>query len=285
MILIAESGSTKTQWLLISEDKKKKDFTSRGLNPYTQKREQICEIIKEEVAPHVQEFQPEIHFYGAGCSTDENKRIIFSCLKSFFHKSEINVEHDLLAAARAGFTGEACISAILGTGSNACIYDGKDTISVLPNLGYILGDEGSGAHMGKQLIKDFLYRKMPFALSEKLRVEYNFDREIILNHIYKLPSPNRWLASFSYFIREHIKEEYCMNLVKNSFRAFFDIHITSLQNESKKLPIHAVGSIAFHYQDFLKETAADFGYEIGKIVKSPMDELVKYHMQIGKLEN
>jgi N-acetylglucosamine kinase-like BadF-type ATPase len=278
MILIAESGSTKTHWLLVNGGKKNTEFTSRGLNPYVQKRELICEIIKEEVAPHLQELDiADIHFYGAGCSTDENKKIIYSCLKSFFHKSNIHVEHDLLAAARAGFTGETAIVAILGTGSNACIYDGKDTISVLPNLGYILGDEGSGAHMGKILIKDFLYRKMPFELSEKLRVEYNFDRDIILDHIYKLPSPNRWLASFSFFIREHIKEEYFVNLIRNYFREFFDIHISSLQSGSKKYPIHAIGSIAFHYQDYLKETAAEFGFEIGKIVKSPMDELAKYH--------
>ncbi|RYD78249.1 MAG: hypothetical protein EOP53_11535 [Sphingobacteriales bacterium] len=278
MILLAESGSTKTQWRLLKDGKKAHDFTSRGLNPYVQKREQICEIIKDEVAPHLADKTVEIiHFYGAGCSTEENKKIIFSCLKSFFHKSELNVEHDLLAAARAGYNGETAIIAILGTGSNACIYDGKDTISVLPNLGYILGDEGSGANMGKMLIKDFLYQKMPFELSEKLRVEYNFDRDIILNHIYKSPSPNRWLASFSHFIREHIKDEYIINLVKTSFREFFDIHISSLQSENKKLPVHCIGSIAYHYQDFLKETAEEFGYEIGKIVKSPMDELAKYH--------
>ncbi|MGZ5242760.1 MAG: hypothetical protein ACXWW0_02690 [Bacteroidia bacterium] len=278
MILISESGSTKTHWLLVEEGSKNVEFTSRGLNPYIQSREQMCEILKEEVAPHLQDLEiSEIDFYGAGCSTDENKKQIYACLKSFFHKSKVTVEHDLLAAARAGFTGETAIIAILGTGSNACIYDGNETYSVMPNLGYILGDEGSGAHLGKCLIKDFLYKKMPFELSEKLRVEYNFDRDIILDHIYKQPTPNRWLASFSYFIRENISYDYTKNLVRDALREFFNIHISSLQSRHHKLPIHAIGSIAFHYQDFLREVAEEFDCEIGKIIKTPMDELAKYH--------
>jgi N-acetylglucosamine kinase-like BadF-type ATPase len=277
MNLIAESGSSKTSWLLTDKGKQLKSFTTAGFNPYVQKREQILEIIKTEVCSQLEGIQAEhLFFYGAGCSTEENKKLMFSCFRNFMSKTNIEIEHDLLGAARACWTGQSGIVVILGTGSNSCVYEKGEITENVPSLGYILGDEGSGAYMGKILIRDYLYGKLPVTIHDKLKKEYQIDKEKVLDRIYKAASPNRWLASFSLFIRDNIKEEYCSGLVRTSFRDFFKRQLSSYSGY-KALPLAAVGSIAFHYKDFLAEAASEAGFRLEKIVKSPVEELAKYH--------
>jgi glucosamine kinase len=283
MILIAESGSTKTTWVLVKSDKKKSGFVTGGFNPYIQKREQISGIIKEEVIPNLKDISIEkIFFYGAGCSTETNKKLMQSCFKSFFNKADIEIEHDLIAAARCLWFNETGIVSILGTGSNSCVYDGANIIDGVPSLGFILGDEGSGAYMGKILVRDFLYRKMPEDIAEKLKKEYLLDTEKVLEKVYKKENPNRWLAAFSIFIRDNIKEEYFKNLVTTSMRAFFDCHIRQYKNY-KDLPLGVVGSIGYYYKDFFENVAQEYGFTVKKVIKSPIDELVRFHVPAEKL--
>jgi glucosamine kinase len=282
MILIAESGSSKTTWVLVRDNKQKTKFLTTGFNPYIQKREQISGIIKEEVCPNVKDIVIEkIFFYGAGCSTDENKKLMHSCFKSFFNKATIEIEHDLIAAARCLWYNETGIVAILGTGSNSCVYDGTNIIDAVPSLGYILGDEGSGAYMGKTVVRDYLYQNMPAHIYDKLKKEYLLDTEKVLDKVYKKESPNRWLAAFSIFIRDNIKEEYYHNLVQNSMRDFFEAHLRHYKNY-KDLPLGVVGSIGYYYKDFFENVAKEFGFTVKKVIKSPIDELVLYHLPAEK---
>jgi glucosamine kinase len=285
MILIADSGSTKTSWVLIKEDKKKSKFTTSGFNPYIQKREEISGIIKSEVFPNVKDLViNKIFYYGAGCSTDANKKLMHSCFKSFFNKAAIDIEHDLIAAARGLWQNETGIVAILGTGSNSCVYDGNRIIDSVPSLGFILGDEGSGAYMGKTLVKDYLYETQPTHIREKLKNDYLLDTEKVLDKVYKKGSPNRWLASFSILIRDNIKEDYYKDLVTNSMRAFFETHVKHYKNY-KDLPLGVVGSIGYYYKDFFESVAKEYGFTLSKVIKSPIDELVRYHIPVEKQQD
>jgi len=278
MILIAESGSTKTSWVLVSQEGRKTRFATSGFNPYIQKREEISGIIKEEVMPNVKDTVVEhLYYYGAGCSTDVNIKLMYTCFKSFFNKAEIEVEHDLIAAARALWLDEGGIVSILGTGSNSCVYQGGHIIAAVPSLGYILGDEGSGAYMGKILVRDYLYSNMPGHIREKLKNEYLLDTEKALDRIYKKENPNRWLAAFSIFIRDNIIEPYFANLVQTSMRAFFEAHIKHYDNH-KNMPLGVVGSVGYFYKDFFESAAQEYGFTLKKVIKSPVDELVKYHV-------
>lgn len=282
MILIVESGSSKTSWLVLNNGKQHIAFESIGINPYIHKREHILEVIKKEVCPYLKKVELDnIFFYGAGCSTAENKELVYLCLRHFFNRPEIEVDHDLVGAARALWGHGAGIVTILGTGSNSCYYDGEKVIELLPSLGYILGDEGSGAYMGKQIIKDYLYKKMPEPLRDKLRRQQKLDKEEILNFVYKSPNPSRWLAAFSGFIRENINDEYFQNLVYQSFYDFFDCHVSAYE-EYKNKPLGAVGSIAFIYKDFLGKVGEEFGFKLTKVIKSPIVELSKFHSQHAK---
>jgi len=282
MMLIADSGSTKTSWVLVDTDQNQIHFTTSGFNPYTQTKEQIIAIIQSEVCKNLTDILVEkLYFYGAGCSTDENKMLMHSCFKNYFKEAIIEIDHDLIAAARALWFNEKGIVAILGTGSNSCVYDGKNIIDSVPALGYILGDEGSGAYLGKSLIKDFLYLKMPEVIFEKFSNEYHLDSEIILDKVYKQDNPNKWLASFSTFIYANIEDNYCTDLVTNSIKAFFEGHI---KNYEKYIdwPIGVIGSISYYYREIIEKVATGYGFTLKKVIKSPIDELVRYHLSIEK---
>jgi N-acetylglucosamine kinase-like BadF-type ATPase len=284
MQIIAESGSTKTYWKGTQGGKAILTFTTSGLNPYIQTREEINEILKSEVVPHIgNHIVKAIFFYGAGCSNEENNSLMYSCLKNFFHQAQIDVEHDLLGAARGLWGNNKGIVCILGTGSNSCIYENGEIKEGIPALGYILGDEGSGAYMGKRLVRDYLYLQMPQDLSEKLRMEYALDKDKILNKVYKQHNPNRWLASFSVFIRENFNFEYCQELVRSGFQDFFHGHVDKYRNYSD-LPLGAVGSIAFLYKDLLADVANENGFHLAKVIRSPLDELVLYHKQLQSVD-
>ena len=277
MIAIAESGSSKTNWVILEGSKKVDEFITSGFNPYVQSREQISEIVKNEVHKVLKDKDvSDIFFYGAGCSSEENIKLMYSCFKSFFNMTEPHIQHDLLASCRALWHNEKGIAAILGTGSNSCVYDGQDVLDNMPALGFILGDEGSGAHMGKQLVIDFIYKKQDSAISEKLRIDYKLDKDYILDKVYKKPTPNRWLASFAPFIRDNTDNEYIHKLVMNAFRAFFEYHICCYPGY-QTMNIAAVGSVAYHFQDYLQEVAKEYGCILAKVIKNPIEELVKYH--------
>ena len=240
--------------------------------------EKIRETFEKELAPEVKDFSiEEVYYYGAGCLSDEIcsnvSRSIAACVPG---AKTISVNSDLLAAARALCGTEPGIACILGTGSNSCYYDGKEIKGNVSPLGYILGDEGSGAVLGKLLVGDVLKNQLPKALCEKFLKEYNLDRMAIIQKVYKEPAANRFLASLSPFLIQNIEEPAIHRLVLNAFKAFFVRNIENYEGY-KQLPVSFVGSVAHYYRDVLGEAAKALDITIGNIIKSPMEGLLKYH--------
>ncbi len=276
MMLIADSGSTKTHWCVI-DAKGKKLIQTIGINPYQMNNEAIKEVLEKELYPYLSsEKIKNVHFYGAGCSTDQKCNLIDSVLQDFFKTATIEVHHDLLGAARALCGHEKGIACILGTGCNSCYYDGNEITEQIYSLGYVLGDEGSGAYMGKLLIRDFYQDRLPAEIHQLFREEFNPVLEQILDNIYNQPRPNRYLASFCPFLLKNIDHPYIYELVSNSFDDFFSKYVLKFK-EAENAKIHFLGSIAFHFKDVLKASAQKAGLQIGKIYDSPIEGLVDYH--------
>lgn len=281
-MLIAESGSTKTNWALVENGRLASSFSSDGCNPVTQTKEQITATIQNQLIPKLDGQKPAyVAFYGAGISNVERAKIIETCLKEFFPSAKMEIEHDLLAAARSAYERQTTIVAILGTGSNSCVYDGESIIANVPSLGFILGDEGSGAHMGKTLVRDYAYDKMPEDIKSLFDKKYGIDKDMIIDRVYKMPDPNRWLASFSHFILENINDAYCRELVLSSIRGFFDTQI-SAYHPYKTAPFNVIGSIAMYFREYLEQVCNEFGFKFGRVIQSPLTELVRYHLERKK---
>jgi glucosamine kinase len=279
MILVADSGSTKTEWALAKHGHAD-HFTTSGINPMIQTREEIDQIVDDLTTQLTNSKVDAIYFYGAGCSSAERNKIVHSSLKkSFPAVEEIMVDHDLLGACRALFGNEKGIAAILGTGSNACYFDGKEIIQRVPSLGFILGDEGSGSYMGKKLLKDYFYKMMPDNLSEKFESEYNLDKDHIFRNVYKVSNASKFLATFARFLNENIEhEEYLQELVYDSFSDFF-ITLLLHYNDLKEHPLGFVGSISYLYQDILSKVASQYHFHLKKVIQKPLKDLVEYHLE------
>ena len=281
MILIADSGSTKTDWRLIDDDKNIHPYTTIGLNPYFQTTEQIAEEIRKDIVTRMRtevvESDLDIFFYGAGCSNISMCKVVDKALKNNFHDANIEVNHDLLAAARALCKNSEGIASIIGTGSNSCYYDGKKIVENIPALGYLLGDEGSGAHIGKTFIIAYLYDELPKSIATDFYDNYKLNKGDIFEHAYRKPLPNKFLASFSKYIHQNIHHPYLSDLVKNCFHQFFEKHICKY-SKHKQVPFHCVGSVGFYYADILRSVALEKGIKVGSISEFPIEELVKFHL-------
>jgi glucosamine kinase len=278
MILIADGGSTKTDWRLLKEGREYKQIQTTGFNPYLVNTAEIEEILWKELQPYIDnKGVNKIYYYGAGCSTATKNQSVESAFESVFPNARISVDHDLIGAARASCKNEPGIAAILGTGSNSCLYDGKRITDQIFSLGFFFGDEGSGAFLGKNLISAFLHNELPADLSAKLVSEYPMSKESILDAIYNKPAPSRFLASFSTFINENRNHPFILNLIHDNFRQFFKYQVCCYP-QHKEVPINFVGSIAFHYQDILQQVGNEFGIKVGKVIQAPIEGLVEYHM-------
>lgn len=279
MILIADGGSTKTDWRLLKEGREYKQVQTTGFNPYLVSSAEIEEILWKELQPYIDNNGVgRIYYYGAGCSTATKNQVVESAFEKVFPSATINIEHDLLGAARALCGNNEGIVAILGTGSNSCFYNGKTITDHIFSLGYFFGDEGSGAHMGKKLISDFLHNELPADLSEKLVQQYPMSKESILDAVYNKPAPSRFLASFSTFININRDHPYMQQLIAENFRQFFKYQVCCYQKYTE-VPVNFVGSVAYHYKDILSAIGAEFGTSTGKVIQAPIDGLVEYHMQ------
>jgi len=275
MILIADSGSTKTEWVLI-DGKKRETFFTMGLNPFFADEEFVAEELQKNFPQEADKDKVKrVYFYGAGCSSEERCSVIRNGLSKVFTKAELFVHHDILGAAAGLFGDGEGIAIILGTGSNSCVYDGKDIVANIPALGYILGDEGSGAFFGLQLVKDFLNKEMPAALMKSFEEEYSLTREYILDRVYKKPFPNRFLASFAPFLSRNISNEYITGLITNGFDLFFRRHVLPYDNYAS-YKLGSVGSVGYFLSPLLKEVAKKYGFGDIKILKSPMEGLIDY---------
>lgn len=278
MILIADCGSTKIDWCLLDGKKKVAQIFTTGMNALLMTEEEMAECIMTELMPSLQGYDvTEIYYYGAGIISDEIKNQVVNALKrNMPNVTKIEVDSDLLAAARALCQHEPGIACILGTGSNSCYYDGEKVVDNVSPLGYILGDEGSGAVLGKLLVGDVLKKQLPEHLCEKFLKEYNLDRNTIIDRVYRKPAANRFLAQFAPFLEHNINEPSIKAIVMRSFTDFLVRNVASYPNY-KELPCNFVGSIALLQKDVLTEAASKLGITIGTIIQAPMEGLIKYH--------
>ena len=277
MILIADSGSTKTDWCVVENGESILRFKTRGMNPFFQTEEEIGKEIEAGLLPSLKDFEPSaIYFYGAGCAFPEKNNMIRRAVNRYL-SVPVEVGSDLLAAARALCGDQPGIACIMGTGSNSCYYDGREIVKNVSPLGFILGDEGSGAVLGKLLIGDVLKDQLSPALKDQFLTQYELTPALIMDKGFRQSFPNRFLAGFSPFIREHLDEPAIWELVTRSFLAFFTRNVK--QYDYFELPVHLVGSVAWYYQDILKEIAFDLGIRLGTIARSPMEGLIAYHGQ------
>ncbi|MEZ5083574.1 MAG: ATPase [Bacteroidales bacterium] len=245
MILIADSGASKSDWILIDGKSEFISFHLVGLNPFYLSSKQIEDIVSKELTPFIEAKKIEaLYFYGSGCSSVYKCMLMEDVFRSMFQNADIHIESDLLGAARALFGKREGIANILGTGSNACYFDGEKIVENIISLGYFFGDEGSGAHMGKTFIKDLLLNKLPGDLNKRFKSEYNYTRDNILDAVYNLPFPNRFLASFCEFYANNLADKYVYNLISDSFREFFINHVEKFK-QFKKVPLSFVGSVAY----------------------------------------
>lgn len=276
IILIADSGSTKTDWVLCNGSIIVKRIKTQGLNPTIQSSDEILAVLKAELADNIDTTAPQkIFFYGAGCAYETANNRMKQALEAVFTTKEIEIYSDLLASARALCGHEEGIACILGTGSNSCLYDGKNIIDNTPSMGYILGDEGSGAHLGRQLVSDCVKKQLPKAIREKFMQEYNLDVATILERVYHTPLPNRWLASLTPFIQENKKNAEVHTMLKHCFTQFFQRNVMVYRRSW--LPIHISGGIGMNFSEEIRETAESLGLSVGNIVESPMEGLIKFH--------
>lgn len=278
MIIIAESGSTKTNWLT----EKNELFETIGFNPLFFSSENIFdEMMKHEGLTKTQNEVSRVFFYGASCSSYDRKQVVYDALKNFFTKAvEIKIDHDMNAAAYATCNSKPGIACILGTGSNSCVFDGEKILEDGPTLGlgYILGDEGSGAYFGKKLLARFLYKELPEATTRILKEDYGLEKNRIYEAVYKKPHANVYLASFAKVMTDSPDKEYMARLAKEGFTEFFEHNICCYKNY-KQYPVHFVGSIAFHFKDSLQQVADSFGCRLGMVDKNPVYRLLDWHLK------
>jgi glucosamine kinase len=282
MILIADGGSTKSSWCQLDETGNRVYFNTEGYNPDFMKTAAVAASLDKNLPETLdRESVREVYYYGAGVSSSKKADVIAQAMRQIFPSANVTVDHDLLASARALLGRKPGFAAILGTGTNSCLYDGEKIIYNVDSLGYFLGDEGSGSFIGKRLMRDYLRGLLPDGLQDIFRAEFNLTREDILDRLYNQPLPNRFLASFGKFAYDHNNISYCREIVLQGFETFFEnivLHYPNYQDYS----FNCVGSVAYNFRDALTQVARSHGMEVGKIIRSPIDDLVSYHEEALK---
>ena len=275
-ILIADSGATKCEWCLINGKKKQIVYT-QGMSPYFLNAAQIEAIIRNELLPELKKAEVlKVWYYGTGCLNPANARLVKKAIKSVFSAAEVHVSHDLMGAAKALCGNSKGIACILGTGSNSCYYDGKKIVRNSPGIGYVLGDEGSGAYLGKKVIQYYLYKTFDEELRYKFDEKYHTNAVEILENVYKKPLPNRYLASFTIFLSENRGHYMIENIIEDGLNDFFFNHLCKY-GESWKYPINFVGGVSFGFRDVLAQLCDSYEFELGRILKNPLEGLIEYH--------
>lgn len=282
MKLIADGGSTKTNWCLVNDEGKKVYFNTEGYNPYFVSKEYIVESLNHNLPEDLDRTQlTEVNYYGAGCSTADKRKIVQEAMSLVFTNAKVNIGHDLLAAARALLGHTEGFAAILGTGTNTCIYDGKDVLHNIDSGAYILGDEGSGCYIGKKLLIDYLRGYMPEAVRKNFWETYHLTPDDVNEQVYSQPLANRFCAGFSKFVYDNnVHLEYTRNLVKTSFEDFFRNLVTHYPNY-KNYSFNCIGSVGYNFRNVLEEVVTENGMKMGTIIRSPIDNLVKFHLELA----
>ncbi|WP_299056599.1 N-acetylglucosamine kinase [uncultured Polaribacter sp.] len=280
MILIADGGSTKADWIAIANDKTEA-FRVRtlGLNPAIVPKEELHNrIINMFQLINIKDEVSEIHFYGAGCGTPNPIAILKKILADIFINAKIYIAEDMLAAVYAATGKEPALVCILGTGSNSCYYNGENLEMLTPSLGYILMDEASGNYFGKKLLIDYFYNKMPSKIAEKFNKEFNLEADYIKKNLYREPNPNMYLASFAKFMFDFKEEKYIKRIIKKGFQEFFKFRVIPY-NKTAETPIYFIGSIAHYFREILEKVAKKNNLEVTEVIQRPIDNLVAYHKE------
>lgn len=281
MILVADSGSTKCDWIFADESGNRQQFFTMGFNPFFHGSNLIeNEIRKNQGLSEIAAQVKHVYFYGAGASSPNRNEVVYYALRQVFFKAEVVVDHDLSGAAYATCGDEPGIACILGTGSNSCYFDGKQIFEKVPALGYVLGDEAGGTFYGKELLRMFLYKELPESIHNGLIEKYNLTKENIFESVYNKPNANVYLASFMRFLSDKRDEKWVRDFIYNGFSKFINIHIWKYENH-KEVPVHFVGSVAYHFSELLTEACKIHRLKVGIITSEPVKHLVDYHM--GKL--
>lgn len=277
-ILIADSGATKTHWKLIG-NAVNEDFYTSGISPFYLTAEDIIGLLRNSLPAQLIEKQIDfLFYYGTGCSQSDKIAIVHYALQQVFNANIVAVEHDLLAAARATCGNDKGITCILGTGSNSCLFNGHEIEDNIPSLGFILGDEGSGAWFGRKLLQAYFYRELPEDLQQSFEQTFPFSKELILENVYSTKTPNAYVATFMPFLTNYQEHTYIHNLLLNGFSEFLQKMVLKYSNASV-LPIHFIGSVAFLNQPILLKALQKCKLKCGNILKDPMEGLIKYHQQ------
>lgn len=276
-ILLADSGATKCEWCLTGHQKKPQIVFTQGISPYFLNIPQIEAIIRNELVPHLGKYPvSEVYYYGTGCASAANARLVARAIRNVYKAASVKVTVDVMGAARALCGTQKGIACILGTGSNSCYFDGKKIVKNSPGLGYVLGDEGSGAYLGRKVVQYYLYKTFDEELHYKFEAKYPVTPAAILDHVYKQPLPNRYLAGFSLFLSENRGHYMIENIIEDGLNDFFFTHLCKYA-ESWKYPIHFVGGVAFAFRDVIRELCNTYEFELGTILKNPMQGLIEYH--------
>ncbi len=276
IILIADAGATKTEWCLLQNGKAKTIIT-QGISPYFLSGAQITELMLQELTPKMKKLEPDaIFYYGTGCTNPDNKRIVKKSIQTVFPGSKVEVTHDVDGAAKGLCVRKKGIACILGTGSSSCFYNGKKIVKNRPGLGYALGDEGSGAYLGKKVIQYFMYNTFDEDLRSRFDAAFVTTGTEILENVYKKPLPNRYLATFARFLADNRGHYMIENIIEDGLNDFFFTHLCKY-SEAWNYPINFVGGIAFGFKDVIKELCNSYNFELGTVLQKPMTGLIEYH--------
>jgi Predicted N-acetylglucosamine kinase len=279
MLLIGDIGSTKADWIVLNEDGKPEPMiTTKGFNPYTHDVNKLAEILQSEMPVYIRSKITAVRYYGAGC-TPAKVEAVKAILQSFFDTEDVEIYSDLMAAVHSLGQGSECIAAILGTGSNSCYYDGQTITEQTPSLGYILGDEGSGGVLGRKLLRNILKKQFPPEMISDFFDTYPIDLMQIVEKVYHGDAPNRFMASFVPFLKEHIEDINVYFMVEEDFFEFIERNLLNY-TKIKELPVHFTGSIAYHFKEQLQYTLQFYNLSLGEVTCSPIDGLVKYYSTV-----
>lgn len=276
--LIADSGATKTEWCLLGNGKTKKIFT-QGISPYFLDTGQICQLLEKELLPGLHTtIVNEVYYYGTGCINPKNAAIVKRALRQLFSKAKLYVTHDMMGAARALCGRKKGVASILGTGSSSCYYNGKTITHARTGLGYVLGDEGSGAYLGKKVIQYYLYDTFDEELKRRFENTFKTSYAAILENVYKKPLPNRYMAGFAVFLAQNRGHYMIENIIEDGLNDFYFVHLCKYR-EVWTSPVHFAGSVAYGFKDVLKALCHQYEFEFGRVLKNPMEGLIEYHLE------
>lgn len=280
MIIIADGGSTKTNWCLLDDNNKKIYFNTEGYNPYFVDSDYIVSSLRKGLPNDLPlDKIKEVNYYGAGVHNEEKAQVVADAFKVLFPNAKIEIGHDLLAAARALLGRKPGFAAILGTGTNTCIYDGEKIVHNINSAAYILGDEGSGSYIGKKLLTDFIRGLMPEDVAKVFYETYKLTPDEIMDNVYTKPLANRFCASFSKFVYDNnVNIEYTRKIVDDAFEDFF-ANLVSKYPNYQDYTFNCIGSVAYNFRNVLEEKANQYGMQVGKILRSPIDDLVQFHIE------